>query len=155
MVGAPRGAREVIERQAEAAIDVGLHGMLARAIRRDRQALGLGGELGRCAVLVGAAQEQHLVSGLAPETGVDVGGQQRAREIAEMLYAVDVRKRAGDQEFGHGSLRVCRQQKALRAEGLERPFGPSVPARHASAPSGRRGRRIRRKRARNVVMRSM
>src|SRR5215475_15781706 len=97
--------------------------MLARAIVGDRQALRRGGELGGRAVLVGAAEEQDLVAGLPPEAGVYVGGQQRARKIAEVLYAVDVRKGAGDQELGHGSLRRCRQQKALRAEGLERPIG--------------------------------
>ena len=98
----------MIERQAEAAVDVGLHGVLARAIVGDRQACGLCRELGRRAVLVGAAEEQHLVAGLPAKAGMDVGGQQRAGEIAEMLDAVDVGQGAGDQELGHGTLRSCR-----------------------------------------------
>jgi hypothetical protein len=61
-------------------------------------------ELGRRAVLVGAAQEQHVVAALAAEAGVDVGRQQRAGEVAEMLDAVDVRQRAGDQDPAHGAL---------------------------------------------------
>src|SRR5678815_2647290 len=58
-------------------------------------------ELGRRAVLVGAADEQHLVAELAAEARMHVGGQQRAREIAEMLDAIDVGKRTGDQNLRH------------------------------------------------------
>ncbi|MGF6305889.1 hypothetical protein ABIB82_000691 [Bradyrhizobium sp. i1.8.4] len=67
-----------------------------------------GAELGGCAVLVGGADEEHVVTGLPAEAGMDVGGQQRADEVAEMLDAVHVRQRAGDENFGHGAVfRAC------------------------------------------------
>ena len=146
-VGLARGAREMVERQAEAAIDVGLYRMLAGAVVGDRHAGGVRRQLDRRAVLVGAAQEQDLVAGLPAKAGVDVGRQQGSGEIAEMLYAVDVGQRAGDQELAHGTLRrvASGHEKALREEGPERPIGRSVPARQRSAPSCRRGRRIREK----------
>ena len=121
----------MVERQAEAAIDVGLHRVLARAVVGDRQAGRLRRQLGRRAVLVGAAEEQHLVAGLPAEAGMDVGGQQRARKVAEMLDAVDVGQGAGDQELGHGSLRPCGascvadMKKPFAQEGPERAIGRS------------------------------
>ena len=87
----------MVERQAEPAIDVGLHRVLTGAVVGDRHAGGMRRQLDRRAVLVGAAQKQDLVAGLPAKAGVDVGGQQGSGEIAEMLYAVDVRQRAGDQ----------------------------------------------------------
>ena len=141
----------MVERQAEAPVDVGLHRMLARAVLGDRQAGRLRRQLGRRAVLVGAAEEQHLVAGLPAEAGVDVGGQQRAREVAEMLDAVDVGQGAGDQEFGHGTLRplaglflsFADMKKPFAQEGPERAVGLSAPARQRSVPSCRGARRIR------------
>jgi hypothetical protein len=51
-----------------------------------------------------------------------------------------------------GSLHrvACGHEKALRAEGLERPIRLLSPARHPSAPSGRRGWRIREQERRAV-----
>ena len=124
-VGVARGAREMIERQAEATIDVGLHRMLARAVVGDRHAGRLGRELDRRAVLVGAAEEQDLVAGLPAKAGVDVGRQQRAGEVAEMLYAVDVGQRAGDQELGSWDLSIVSRadmKKPFAQEGPERPI---------------------------------
>src|SRR4030095_3714974 len=97
--------------------------------------------------LMRAAQEQSVVAGLPAKTCVDVARQKGAGEIAEMLYTVDVRQRAGDQELAHGTLhRVASgHEKALREEGPERPIGPLAPARQHSAPSCRRGGRIRKK----------
>ena len=151
-VGLAGRAREVVERQAEPAIDVGLDAMLAGAIIGDRHAGGVCRELDRRAVLVGAAQEQDIVAGLPAKTRVDVGRQEGSGEIAEMLYAIDVGQRAGDQELAHGTLRrvASGHEKALREEGPERPIGCLVPARQRSAPSCRRGRRIREQRMRAV-----
>jgi len=42
-------------------------------------------ELGRCAVLVGAADEEHVGAGLATKPRMHVGRQQRADEVTEML----------------------------------------------------------------------
>ncbi len=80
----------MIEGEIEPAIDVGLDLMLLVAIGRDVEAGRLGAELGRSAVLVGRADEQHLVADLAAISRMDVGGEERAGEIAEMLDAVDV-----------------------------------------------------------------
>ena len=98
----------MIEREAEATIDVGLDRVLAGAILGDRHARRLGGELAGCAVLVGTAEKQHLVPGLPAKAGMDVGRQERSGEVAEMLYAVDVRQCAGDQKLGHGISPSCR-----------------------------------------------
>ncbi len=86
----------MIEREAEAAINIGLDRMLRVAIGADVLPGLDRAELGRRAVLVGAADEQHLVAELPAETCMHVGRQQRAREVAEMFYAVDVGKRTGD-----------------------------------------------------------
>src|SRR6185295_9104100 len=93
--------------------------MLAIAERRHRLARGLCRELGRRAVLVGAADEQNFVAELAVKAGVNVGRQKRAREIAEMLDAIDVRRRRGDQDPGHG-MRPSRE--AHRTRGIKKPF---------------------------------
>ena len=52
----------MVERQAEAPIDVGLDRMLLRRSSRHVRPAAGGAELGRRAVLVGAADEQHLVA---------------------------------------------------------------------------------------------
>ncbi|MHC2424351.1 hypothetical protein ACVIST_001096 [Bradyrhizobium elkanii] len=96
------GAAEMIEGEAEAPVDVGLDGVLRGAERADILSGLDGAELGRRAVLVGGADEEHVVTDLAAEAGVDVGGQQRADQIAEMLDAVHIGKGAGDENFGHG-----------------------------------------------------
>lgn len=94
----------MVEGQGEAPVDRRLHGVLPLAIGGDVQPGLGGGQLGRGAVLVGGAEEQHLVADLAAEAGVDVGRQQRPGEVAEMLDAVDVGQRAGDQNLGHRGL---------------------------------------------------
>ena len=100
-------AAEVIERQAEAAIDVGLDRMLRIAVVPHVLAGLDRTELRRCTVLVGAADEQYLVAELAAETRMHIRGQKRADEIAEVLDAVDVGQRAGDQNLAHDtSVRV-------------------------------------------------
>src|SRR5258708_6568507 len=107
-VGDARGPREVIEREAEATIDVGLDGVLTQAILGDRQSRRLGRELGGRAVFVRTAEKQHLVPGLPAKTRMDVGRQERPGEVTEMFYAVDVGKCAGDQKLGHGISPSCR-----------------------------------------------
>src|SRR5262245_2175049 len=92
-------AAEMIERQAEAAIDVRLDRVLRVAIAPHVLAGRERAELGRRAVLVGAADEQHLVADLAAETRVHVRGQERADEVAEVLNPVDVRQRTRDQNL--------------------------------------------------------
>src|SRR5262249_54831478 len=69
-------------------------------------------------MLVGAANEQDIRTGLPPEAGVHIGGQQRGDEIAEVLDAVDVGNGTRDEIAGHvrilaGGCRTPRNQKAL------------------------------------------
>ena len=66
----------------------------------------LGGQLGRGAVLVGGADEQHLLAPEAQVPGVDVGREHRPDEVAQVLHAVDVRQGAGDQVPRHGVRRL-------------------------------------------------
>src|SRR5262245_35472825 len=107
-------AAEMVERKAEAAIDIGLQRMLGIAIAADLLARFDGAELGRGAVLVGAADEQHLVAELAAEARMHVRRQQRADEIAEMLDAVDVGQRTGDQNLAHDTS--VRERERLTPE---------------------------------------
>src|SRR5262245_53910872 len=134
-------AAEMVERKAEAAIDVGLQRMLGIAIAADLLARFDGAELGRGAVLVGAADEQHLVAELAAEARMHVRRQQRADEIAEMLDAVDVGQRTGDQNLAHDTS--VRERERLTPESKSpsaRRKGPGLracPARPAARPSFR------------------
>jgi hypothetical protein len=105
VVRATGAAREMIEGNAEAPIDVRLDRVLAGAIGRDVETCPGSGDLGRRAVLVRAAEKQRLAADLAMEAGMDVGRQERAGQIAEMLDAVDVGQGAGDQDFAHEFLR--------------------------------------------------
>ena len=82
----------MVERQAEASIDVGLDCVLGIAIGAHLLPGLDGAELRRRAVLVGAADEQHLVADLAAEARVHVRRKQRADEVAEVLDAIDVRE---------------------------------------------------------------
>ena len=74
-----RAAPEVVERQPVAPREVGLDLVLLGAVVGDAQPRGGGGELGRGAVLVGRADEEHLVAAQALVARVDVRGQHRAR----------------------------------------------------------------------------
>ena len=108
----------MIERQAEAPIDVGLDGMLRIAVVPHVRAGLDRAELGRRAVLVGAADEQHLVPDLAAETRMHIGGQKRAGEIAEVLDPVDVGQRAGDQNLAHDTSVCVRRRRARKTKAL-------------------------------------
>ena len=111
----------MVERQIEPPVDVGLRRVLSRAVGGDVD-IGLGcGELRRRAVLVGGADVERVRAGLATEAGMDVGRQQRARKVAEMLDAVDVRQGTGDEISGHDALRSMMsadpESKTLRRKG--------------------------------------
>jgi hypothetical protein len=69
-------------------------------------------------MLVGAANEQYLCTRLSAESGMHIGGQQRAYEVSKMLDAVDIGNSAGDEIAGHarilvGGRRTPKNQKAL------------------------------------------
>ena len=69
-------------------------------LRRD--ALALGGERDRLAVLVGAGEEEDVLAALALVAGEDVGADRRVR-VAEVRRRVDVVDRRGDVE-GHAGV---------------------------------------------------
>ncbi len=66
----------MIEREAKAAVNVRLQRMLTAAKGGDLLVGRQGGKLGGRAMIVGTANEQNLVAGLAAETVVDVGRSQ-------------------------------------------------------------------------------
>ena len=92
----------MIERQMKVFVETLLRSMPVIAIFLDRFPFLQSCEFRRRAVLVGAAQEQRLVADLAVVAGVDVSGQKRARQVAEVLDPVDIGKRGSDQDTGHG-----------------------------------------------------
>ena len=96
-----RRAAEVVERQPEALAELLLDRPEPRAIVGHRLAGLGGGELGRGAVLVGGADVEHLVAARPAVAGVDVGRELAADQISEVLDAVDVGQRGGDQDAGH------------------------------------------------------
>ena len=63
---------------------------------------GGGGQLGWGAVLVGGADVEHLISLRPLEPRPDVGRQHRPRQIPQVLDAIDVGQRRGDEDAGHG-----------------------------------------------------
>src|SRR5690242_2090558 len=89
--------------------------MLLVAIGADVLAGRRRAKLGWCAVLVGGADKQDFGTRLTAKTGVHIGGQQRADEVAEMFDAVDVGNGAGHEIAGHG-LHPLRGRRTLKNE---------------------------------------
>ena len=112
-------AAEMVEGEAEALRQPRLGRVHRRAVFGDRHPRAGGGELRGRAVLVGGAQEQHLVAPRAPVARVKVGRKLRAHEVAQVLDPVDVGDRGGDQRAGHAGLR----------SGTRRGVGRSAPRR--------------------------
>ena len=93
----------MIERQPKPPIDVGLNRVLLVA-EGPHILPGLdGAEFSRRPMFVGAADEKHIVADLPSEARMHIGRKQRSCEIAEVLDAVHVRKRTGNENLGHGS----------------------------------------------------
>jgi hypothetical protein len=139
-----RRSPEMVERQAEPPIDIGLDRVLLVA-EGSHILPGLdGAEFSRRSVFIGAADKEDIVADLPHETCMDVGRQKRADEIAEVLYAVHIWKRTGNENLWHGSglsrMRMPNPGKSksppARPEGLG--FGLCLGAKNARAiPSGR------------------
>src|SRR6185369_6722430 len=149
------GSPEMVEGKAEPAVDVGLDCVLRVAESADILSGANGAELGRRAVLVGGADEEHVVADLPPEAGMDIGREERAYEIAEMLDAVHVGKGAGDENFGHDyglsrlvmptdekSKALPHDRKGLGSAHASRAWTRAYPVRSTSLRSGR-GIRVR------------
>ena len=147
MLGEPvvlgrRGAAEMVERQPEPGGEPGLDLVHARAIRGHRLA-GFGrGQFRRGAVLVGGADEHHLMAPRALVAGVEIGRKLGADEVTEVLDTVDVGQRGGDENAGHGmSFGSSRRDLAYGAGHGQRmrgrsaaPVGPGRAARRPRVP---------------------
>ena len=140
---------ELVEAEPEAVRQLLLHLVHLRAVLGHRQTGLGGGEFGRGAVLVGGAEEQHLVPPAAHVAGVEVGGQLRAHEVAQMLDPVDVGDRRGDEDACHGGpasavrpvlspWRRGRHPPLTPCPAAARPCGAALPA--AGPEAGRSGR---------------
>src|SRR5258705_12640532 len=126
MVLRGRGSSEVVERQAEPPIDIGLNGVLFVAEGSYVLASLDGAEFGGRSMFLRAADKEDVVADLSAETRMHIGRKQRAGQIAEVLDAVHIGECTGDQNAGHGSdptrMRMPNPQKSkspsARSEGL-------------------------------------
>ena len=73
------------------------------ASSRGGDALLVGGDQDRRAVLVGAGDHQHVVAGHPHVPAEDVGGHAETGDVADVARAVGVRPGDGGQDMGHGS----------------------------------------------------
>jgi hypothetical protein len=94
----------MIERQVQAAVDVGLDEMLPLAVFSDLETGLSCSKFSRGTMLVRGANKEDVVADLAAIAGVNVGWQLRACQVAEMLDAVDVRQCGRDECLRHGTL---------------------------------------------------
>jgi len=106
VLGTEARARPDVEADAEA-----IEGVLDR-VAPARDVLGVGHafllrvDRDRRAVLVAAADVEHLFALHAQRAHVDIGGQVRAGDVAEVDRAVAVGQGAGDEVAGHGDRAV-------------------------------------------------
>ena len=119
----------MIEGQPEPFCDPGLNGVHFGAILGHRFAGLGGGQFGWRAVLVGGAQEQHLVAARTLIAGIKVGGQLAADQVSEVFDPVDIGNGRGDQVTLHngglcmGAPRLAaprRREKTLGRAGQSR-----------------------------------
>ncbi len=91
----------MVEAEAETLRELGLDLVHLGAVFGHRLAGLGGGQFGGRAVFVGGAEEHHLVPARALVAGIEIGGQLRAHQIAQMLDPVDIGDRRGDQMACH------------------------------------------------------
>ena len=72
------------------------------ASSRARDALLVGGDEDRRAVLVGAGDHEHVVPGHPHVAAEDVGGHAETGHVADVARAVGVRPGDGGQDYAHG-----------------------------------------------------
>jgi hypothetical protein len=101
-VGVRRGAAEMVPGQAIALAESFLDLVLLITIGAHILTRRGGGQLGGGAMLVRGANRQYFMAAQTLKARINVGGQHRSGQIAEMLDAVDVRQSAGDEDAGHG-----------------------------------------------------
>ena len=87
----------MIEAEAETFAQTVLHVPHFGAIVGNRFASLGSGQFSRGAVFVGGAEEQDLVTATAQVTGIEICGQLRTYQIAQMLDPVDIRNGRCDQ----------------------------------------------------------
>ena len=110
------GAAEMVERQGKALGDLRLDGVHLGTVFRHRLVRLGSGQFRRCAVLVGGAEEHHLIAASALEPGIQVGRQLAAHQVAQMLDPVDVGDRRSDQNACH-AIHPGNTSKARLAHG--------------------------------------
>ena len=97
-VGITRRAAEPVEGQVEAGANPLLDLVLLVAVFSRRLSRLDGGEFGRRAVLVRGADEEYFVPRRPAVTRINIRREHRAREVAQMLDAVDVRQGRRDKD---------------------------------------------------------
>ena len=102
VIGLSTGPTEVVETHPESGVDARLHLELFIAEGGDILLTLCGSDLRGGAVLVGATDVEHLLAMLTQESGVDVGREHGAHEVAEVLHTVDVGEAGGD-EVSHAA----------------------------------------------------
>ncbi len=112
----------MVEAESEAVAEALLHLVHLGAVIFHRLAGLGGGKLGRRAVLVGGADEHHLMAHRAVEPGEKVGRQLAADQRAQVLDAVDIGQGRGDENPGHGAsvVKVAPPLAQAIAEGQRR-----------------------------------
>ena len=143
----------MVEGEAEAVGEILLDLPEPGAVVGDRLAGLGGGELGRGAVLVGGADEQHLVAAGAQVAGVDVGRELAADQVAEVLDPVDVGQRGGDEDAGHRGSRAERRAPEIGDPSGRRPEAGGGAARRGTMTITRHGHRRSRARSRALETR--
>ena len=98
------GAAEPVPRQAERAAEVVLGAVPFLAIGQDVLPRRRRRQLRRGAVLVRGADIEGLVPPGPLEARIDIRRQHGARQVAQVLDAVDVGQSRGDEDAGHGAL---------------------------------------------------
>jgi hypothetical protein len=76
-------------------------------------------------VIVGSADEEHLVAKLPAKARMNVGRQERSDQVAEMLDAIHIWNGAGDQDFRHEAHPLRRSMSAAP----EKPTKKALPQR--------------------------
>ncbi len=142
-----RGAREEIEGDAHVLEDLDVAGVPLVDDLLGRDVLVLGGHGDGCAVLVAAADHEHLVAAHPVEAREDVRRQQRASDVTEVKRAVGIRPGHTDQDALHRAGEAVPSLKGWRPparggiQGARQARNPGVRQYAASRggwfPSGR------------------
>ena len=116
----------MVERQAKAFGDAGLHGIHLGAIFLDRLARFGGGEFGRGAVFVGGAEEQNLLPPATLVARIEVRRQLAAHKVTQMFDPVNIGDGGGDEVACHINIPGAWRSLIARAALLPAKDGNSL-----------------------------